>query len=87
MNGAGMGRVDVERIVAPALEEYSAALSDHKRDWDADGWRCSCGWRPAAQRSQARALSLHIGAAVKRAGKRYDEHAARLLEAARRGEG
>jgi hypothetical protein len=76
----------ITAIIAPALDDYEVALAAHRRDWAADGTACTCGWRYAApaQRSANRAISLHISAAHKRAGRIFDEAAARLLEDDRR---
>lgn len=87
--------IDVEQVVRPALDAYSAALDAHgfeamtqiehplRSGMSVPRWvgRCRCGWesKPNRRPQARRALSLHQTAARKRADRQYDIESSALL--------
>jgi hypothetical protein len=81
--------LDVDAIVAPALEAYTRALEAHRKLYGlpAGRDRCTCGWVPSrptmTAASRSRAVGLHVAAAERRASKAFDKAADELLAEAR----
>jgi hypothetical protein len=81
---------DIDDVIEPALDAYSAAIAEHRHDFaastfEANPYRstraCTCGYTVTGKRFPGRSVGLHISAAQKRASKVYDDACAAALVA------